>query len=703
VFAPKPAQPSQTDAFNETNPQPQNQVALSTNLSSMPVASGLLQEKCASNDHTMASGECIECSSEKRLDSRSKLEINDVGDVYEREADQIADQVLAMPAKTQPGQAPLHIQRFSGRLNAQESSAPASVDRVLSSTGRPLDPTVRGDMEQRFGYDFSRVQVHSGTAAEQSARDVNAYAYTVGNHIVFGQGQYAPETAHGRLVLAHELTHVVQQEGNSSEKTGSAPLQRLDLGDVFSVAAGPAAAELVRHAKASDLVEGGAVLAFGPLAALAVHQYKQLIDDLVASVAESPQHVWEFLKDEVWESIKNHWFQIMAVTTGIVIAETAVAALTAAPDPTLLTKVIAVILQIAIIAILGYFAAVEVKGAYEAGGEWLSTAKRANGDPKIITDASRSFVRMVWHIIMAVLVVAGVRARIRGATVPRAGATTGSVISESGAAAGEGGTVTPISSARGFQPRPTSTTFDQPSAFVGPRGEAFKLEPVQQPLPEPVKVPEPSPAPAAATAAATAPSTGPGVQTGPAAAAGVAAAIAADRKRKREPDKCEALWGLPPGMSRGRWHRQRPPIRGQTTVDAAAFRLDPGFDPPAGQDTTEASRDWVRAIGLPKDDAGHVIANRFGGTAIFNSPNGNIFPQDLTHNRGVMVGYDREVAIKHQSGCAVCAHIILDYDSLTPLRPFRAWYMYIYRNPGAAEFSPPVGPVAVPNVPRPRP
>src|SRR2546423_13678847 len=91
--------------------------------------------------------------------------------------------------------------------------APASVDRALASPGRPLEPALRQDMEQRFGYDFSRVRVHSGAAAEQSAQDVNAHAYTVGHNMVFGAGRFAPGTHEGRRLMAHELTHVVQQTG----------------------------------------------------------------------------------------------------------------------------------------------------------------------------------------------------------------------------------------------------------------------------------------------------------------------------------------------------------------------------------------------------------------------------------------------------------------------------------------------------------
>ncbi|MDT4331508.1 DUF4157 domain-containing protein [Methylomonas sp. MV1] len=109
--------------------------------------------------------------------------------------------------------APPRIQRYAGQISEGSNAAPASVDRVLASPGTPLEPAFRQDMEQRFGHDFSRVRVHSGGAAEQSAWDVNANAYTVGNHIVFGTGRFAPGTHDGRRLIAHELTHVVQQAG----------------------------------------------------------------------------------------------------------------------------------------------------------------------------------------------------------------------------------------------------------------------------------------------------------------------------------------------------------------------------------------------------------------------------------------------------------------------------------------------------------
>ncbi|HJR75341.1 MAG TPA: DUF4157 domain-containing protein [Nitrospiraceae bacterium] len=90
-------------------------------------------------------------------------------------------------------------------------AAPPIVHDVLSSRGRPLDPATRAFFEPRLGHDFSRVRVHTGGIAEQSARRLNAHAYTVGHDIVFGPGQYAPQTAAGRRLLAHELVHVAQQ------------------------------------------------------------------------------------------------------------------------------------------------------------------------------------------------------------------------------------------------------------------------------------------------------------------------------------------------------------------------------------------------------------------------------------------------------------------------------------------------------------
>jgi Domain of unknown function (DUF4157) len=178
-----------------------------------PIKSGLLQRKCACGGAAGMSGECEECSKQKRLGLQTKLTVNQPGDIYEREADRVADQVLATSAHTGVSGAPPHIQRFSGQSPGQTDAAPASVDQAMASPGRPLEAGLRQDMEQRFGHDFGRVRVHADAAAEQSVQEVNANAYTVGHHIMFGAGQFAPGKLEGRRLIAHELTHVLQQTG----------------------------------------------------------------------------------------------------------------------------------------------------------------------------------------------------------------------------------------------------------------------------------------------------------------------------------------------------------------------------------------------------------------------------------------------------------------------------------------------------------
>ena len=101
------------------------------------------------------------------------------------------------------------------------SGIPSIVHEVLSSPGQPLDATTRKYMEPRFGHDFSGVRIHADAKAAASARAVNAHAYTVGRSVVFGAGQYAPTRNEGRRLMAHELTHVVQQNGATSP---SAPI-----------------------------------------------------------------------------------------------------------------------------------------------------------------------------------------------------------------------------------------------------------------------------------------------------------------------------------------------------------------------------------------------------------------------------------------------------------------------------------------------
>jgi hypothetical protein len=102
------------------------------------------------------------------------------------------------------------VQRQSAN-SSSFSQVPPIVAEVLNSPGQPLDSATSTFMESRFGHDFSQVRVHTDSYAARSAKAIDARAYTVGRNIVFGAGQFLPGTQMGRQLLAHELTHVVQQ------------------------------------------------------------------------------------------------------------------------------------------------------------------------------------------------------------------------------------------------------------------------------------------------------------------------------------------------------------------------------------------------------------------------------------------------------------------------------------------------------------
>jgi hypothetical protein len=139
-------------------------------LSFTPVQPGLLQRKCACGNQTVAGGECEAC-----------------------------------------GKTRLELQRRAVDKQSEHSKVPPIVDQVLRSSGQPLDTTTRAFMEPRFGHDFSGVRVHTDANAAESATAINALAYTVGPHLAFARGQYTPQTPKGLGLIAHELTHTLQQ------------------------------------------------------------------------------------------------------------------------------------------------------------------------------------------------------------------------------------------------------------------------------------------------------------------------------------------------------------------------------------------------------------------------------------------------------------------------------------------------------------
>lgn len=176
-----------------------------------------------------------------------KLTVNTPGDAYEKEADETAEQIMGpqLPEFAPPSALPVnkvlrkcaacdkekepeedkedHLQRReAGPSNPQVTPA---VGRTLKLSGQPLDDQTRTFMEGRFGYDFSKVRIHDDSMANRSAGDINALAYTHQYHVVFGSGQFQPETDKGKKLLAHELTHLIQQTqaGSSSPIIAKAP------------------------------------------------------------------------------------------------------------------------------------------------------------------------------------------------------------------------------------------------------------------------------------------------------------------------------------------------------------------------------------------------------------------------------------------------------------------------------------------------
>jgi len=152
------------------------------------------------------------------LPIQTKLAVSQPGDQFEQEADRVAEQVMRMAEPSQmatpPALQPMLAQRKAQDDSAEPSGTPSRlVDETLNSAGQPLDPVTRAFMEERFDHDFGGVRVHSDAQAADSARAVNALAYTVNRNVVFGSGQFKPAANDGRRLLAHELAHTIQQGG----------------------------------------------------------------------------------------------------------------------------------------------------------------------------------------------------------------------------------------------------------------------------------------------------------------------------------------------------------------------------------------------------------------------------------------------------------------------------------------------------------
>jgi uncharacterized protein DUF4157/predicted lipoprotein DUF2380 len=178
----------------------------------MPGDGSLLQRKA----NCACGGGCPRC--ESNLPIQTKLAVSEPGDAYELEADEISEQVMRMPAAAlEPNATSRSISNSESSASEKRISRVDQSDTVSHSPlkdlgpGQPLDESARAFFEPRFNTDFSAVRVYTGAQASESAMAFGARAYTLGNHIVFGAHQYAPDTAYGRSLIAHELVHIGQQ------------------------------------------------------------------------------------------------------------------------------------------------------------------------------------------------------------------------------------------------------------------------------------------------------------------------------------------------------------------------------------------------------------------------------------------------------------------------------------------------------------
>ncbi len=231
----------------------------------------------------------------------SNLLIGDANDRHEQQAERVADRVMRM---TEPNSLAFGVQRkcacggSCSRCREQTNAnglqrrgsgpgclvggtAPPIVHQVLVSHGQPLDAALRSFMEPRFGYDFSRVRIHQDTLAARSVNAVEAHAYTVGSNIVFGTDRYNPASREGQRLLAHELTHVIQQSTAPSPAIAASP----SLGFLQRTPA-PKEYEQSKRALASHPEDARALLSAIPvvLGQMTEHQIQQVQRVLDAAV-----------------------------------------------------------------------------------------------------------------------------------------------------------------------------------------------------------------------------------------------------------------------------------------------------------------------------------------------------------------------------------------------------------------------------------
>ncbi len=253
----------------------------------------VLRRTCSCGQHTTSGTECSACTGRRALIQRGstsdaqrlrpKLVVGPANDPLEREADRVADAVVTsreMPMSggasvgtyiqrvpcpgpdgevpeeekqtAAPGAEPVPVTNERGR--EEEPTMQGISDRVLAAqatSGQPLPAAIRQDMGERMGADFSAVRVHTDSRAVELSRDLGAHAFTYGSHIFFNRGRFDPGSREGLHVLAHELTHTLQQNGQT--------IQRLSVSSVGNLVKGACGS----YSKRWDFTLGAAASADG--------------------------------------------------------------------------------------------------------------------------------------------------------------------------------------------------------------------------------------------------------------------------------------------------------------------------------------------------------------------------------------------------------------------------------------------------------
>jgi hypothetical protein len=200
----------------------------------------------------------IPIHSQSPVSLQAKLAISSPGDACEQEADRVSEQIM----------------RSGGAQSERDEASSSSFHTSQTGSSHSLTPATQAFMSLRFGHDFSHVRVHTDRNAADAARTVQARAYTIGSDIVFGEGEYAPATSPGKQLLAHELTHVVQQQA-----PGATPVLSRDPVDNKKIAEDKERQELLEtFTNGTGLTSGPLGQIEGAMRAFSLHQLRIMRD-----------------------------------------------------------------------------------------------------------------------------------------------------------------------------------------------------------------------------------------------------------------------------------------------------------------------------------------------------------------------------------------------------------------------------------------